>query len=387
MKYTLLLTQRCNLACDYCYVGKSTERMTADLALRVVNFAFRNTPLSEDIDIGFFGGEPLLEFPLIQSVMEMIEQHPAFDPCRVKLGIVTNGTLLSFEIARYLKQHNVALNISCDGRPEVHDKFRHFPNGKGSSGLVEHGIRTALEVYGRVPVNAVYRPETFHQLPETIDYFSSLGVRQIYLNPDFSARWSRKDADDLPLIYGLIADRYMDFYRSAHPHFISLLDSKIALVLRGGYHPAERCRMGEGEFAFAPSGHIYPCERLASCDPEQHSIGNSNRLIQIHALQDHTAPGTAGDTPCSSCAIRDYCMNWCGCSNYFMTGFYNRVGAFHCASERALIDLSLKILKTLESELGPTFFEHVAGRGLAPSAGVAQNEAGATQRRNGSPSQ
>lgn len=80
-------------------------------------------------------------------------------------------------------------------------------------------------------------------------------------------------------------------------------------------------------------------------------------------------------------------MNWCGCSNYFMTGFYNRVGAFHCASERALIDLSLKILKTLESELGPTFFEHVAGRGLAPSVGVAQNEAGATQRRNGSPSQ
>lgn len=342
--------------------------MTPDLALRIVDFAFRNTPSSEDIDIGFFGGEPLLERPLMQAIVEIIEAHPAFDPCRVKLAIVTNGTLLTSDIARYLKQHHVALNISCDGSPDVHDKFRHFPNGQGSSNLVERGIRAALGVYGLVPVNAVYRPETFHRLPETIDYLSSIGVRQIYLNPDFSAPWTEEHANDLPLIYRSLAERYMKFYRDGHPHFISLLDSKIALILRGGYHPMERCRMGTGEFAFSPSGHVYPCERLAGCTPQEHAVGSTQGLIHIGALQDHLAPGPEVNVPCFSCGLREYCMNWCGCSNYFMTGSYNRVGPFQCASERVLVELALDILKTLEADLGPTFFDHLGGHGLAPSA-------------------
>ena len=371
MKYTLFLTERCNLACDYCYVRKSDERMSLGLAEQIVDFAFRHTPLSEEVDIGFFGGEPLLEFPLLQKIVKRIEEHPAFDKCRAKLSVVTNGTLLYSEIVHYLKQHAVALNISCDGCPEVHDKFRHFPNGAGSSRLVERGIRTALEIFGCVPVNAVYRPETIHRLPETVDYLCSLGVRQLHLNPDFSAPWTERHADDVPGIYRSIAERYMKFYRDGRPHFISLIDCKIALILRGGYHPMERCRMGEGEFAFSSSGRIYPCERLAGTDPEKHSIGSTDGLINIGPLRDHFSPGPPVNTPCLSCGLQEYCMNWCGCSNYFMTGSYNRVGPFLCASERAAIELAFDVFRSLEAELGPTFIDHLGGRGAAPSAWIA----------------
>jgi uncharacterized protein len=367
MKYTLFLTQRCNLSCDYCYVGKTKDRMSLEVADRIINFAFRNTPASEDIDIGFFGGEPLLEFPLLEEVTQRIETHAGYDPCRVKLSVVTNGTLLTSKIVRFLKQHCIALTISCDGPSAVHDKYRHFHDGEGTSKEVENGIRTALSVLGRVPVNAVYRPDTIEHLPEVIDYFSSLGLRQIYLNADFSARWTEKDVDRVAPIFQAVADRYMEFYRAGRPHFISLIDSKITVILRGGYQPLERCRMGTGEFAFTPSGHVFPCERLAASEPEMHSIGSSNGMVQIGSLRDHLAPGPPINADCISCGLQTYCVNWCGCSNFFMTGYYNRVSPFLCESEQTLIKLAVLIFETLESELGPTFMDHLGGKGLAQS--------------------
>lgn len=367
MKYTLFLTQRCNLSCDYCYVGKTPDRMSLDVADQIINFAFQNTPLSEDIDIGFFGGEPLLEFPLLEELTRRIQAHQDFDPDRVKLSVVTNGTLVTAEILRYLQQNRIAVTISCDGPAEIHDRHRRFPDGQGSSKAVERGIRTALSILERVPINAVYRPDTMEYLPEAIDYFSSLGVRQIYLNADYSAHWVEKDVRRIAPVFQALANRYMDYYRASVPHFISLIDSKITVMLRGGYQLLERCRMGTGEFAFAPSGHIFPCERLAAAKPQTHSIGSVNGTIRIDPLCDHFASGPTVNAPCVSCGLQPYCVNWCGCSNYFMTGFYNRVSPFLCESEQVLIKLAALVFETLESELGPTFMDHLGGKGLARS--------------------
>lgn len=367
MKYTLFLTQRCNLSCTYCYVGKTDERMSLPVARRIVDFAFSHTPADEDIDLGFFGGEPLLEFPLIQAVTRLIESHDGYDPCRVKLSLVTNGTLLTSHIAEYLRQHRFALTISCDGPPAVHDRFRRLAGGGASSEMVERGIRTALEVLERVPVNAVYRPDTIEHLAIVVDYLSSLGVRQIYLNADFSAQWREADVACVPSAYGALADRYIRFYREGRPHFINLIDSKITVMLRGGYQPLERCRMGTGEFAFGPSGRVYPCERLLSADSEKHAIGSMEGSIQIRGLRNHFAPAETV-TACQSCGLKDYCVNWCGCSNYFMTGVYDRVSPFLCLSERTLIELAARVFQTLEGELGPTFMDHLGGKGVANSA-------------------
>ena len=379
MKYTLFLTHRCNLACDYCYVSKSSDCMSLSVAQRVIDFAFQNTPPADDIEIGFFGGEPLLEFPLLRDVTRIVRSHPSFDPCRVNLSLTTNGTLLTPEIVEFLGEHEVLTTISCDGRPPVHDRFRRMPRGEGSSALVERGIRTAMQKLRHVPVNAVYRPETLAHLPGTIDYFSSLGVREIYLNPDFSATWTPAEVDSIPEVYGAVAARYMQFYRERRPHYISLIDSKITVLLRGGYQENERCHMGEREFAFTASGRVLPCERLASEDLDRHSIGTANGLIRIDPLRNHFAPGPPLNVPCLSCTLQEYCANWCGCSNYLMSGHYNRVGPFLCASERASIELAFNIFRTLESELGPTFMDHLGGR--ARTRSISAHLGGEIERR------
>jgi uncharacterized protein len=171
-----------------------------------------------------------------------------------------------------------------------------------------------------------------------------------------------QDIQALPEVYGQVARRYMEYYVQREPRFINLIDNKIAVILRQGYALSERCSMGRGEFAFSPEGNIYPCERLVGDGTNnRHCIGNVNDGLHFERLACHLVPDQEINTECLSCALREYCMNWCGCSNYMATGYYNRVNHFMCMSEKAAIQAAFNVFKTLEQQLGPTFVEHLSG--------------------------
>ncbi len=358
MKFTICITHRCNLRCDYCYVGKTDATMDLGTAGAVVDWIFAHARKGESIDVGLFGGEPLLAFDLVRAVTNLVENHAQFDQERVTLTLVSNGTIFSSAIASFLREHDITYCLSFDGPPDVHDRFRRFANGRGSADLVETNAHAALAAFGCVPVNAVYRPETFRRLPETVAYLAGLGFRQIYLSPDFSARWTQTDAESLAAIYGEVADLYIDAHLRGEPLFVSLIDSKITVLLRGGYRPEERCQMGKAEFAFTPLGQIYPCERLIGCGTtDAHRIGNVTSGAEPAAL----ATGLK-QPECADCSLGDYCMNWCGCSNFFATGDYGRTGPLICASERAAIASAARAFQAVESKLGPTFTAHLTGQ-------------------------
>lgn len=117
--------------------------------------------------------------------------------------------------------------------------------------------------------------------------------------------------------------------------------------------------MGTAEFAFTPLGQIYPCERLIGCGTTEHRIGSvaaglGERLVS-EAARELRQP------ECRDCTVKDFCMNWCGCSNFFATGDYGRTGPVICASERAAIAAAARAFETVEAQLGPTFMAHLTG--------------------------
>jgi len=361
MKNTLSITQKCNLDCAYCYIKKHEAVMPIDIAEMIINEIFAHAPENEQIDIGFFGGEPLLHFPLIKQIVGMIECHPKFDQSRIDLDVVTNGTIFNDEIADYLTHHNITFCLSCDGPSKIQDMFRTYPSGAASSATVENTIIHALRMLPTVLVNAVYHPSTFESLPDVINYFSYLGLKQIYLSPDFSAQWPMKDARKLYGIYNEIAEQYIAFYLKDDPHYINLIDSKILVMLKGGYTAADRCAMGRKEFAYAPSGHIYPCERLIGADDNnQHCIGHISSGLGHVSPCNNRLKGIMNHE-CINCSIRAYCMNWCGCSNFFSSGNYDRSGPFLCASEKASITAANHALRSLETQLGPAYIDRMMG--------------------------
>jgi uncharacterized protein len=364
MKCTMSITQKCNLRCSYCYLHTHDAVMSPDLARATVDFIYRQTPSGEKIDLGFFGGEPLTEFGLLRQITEYVVTHPDYDLHEVELSLVSNGTIFTPEIAAFVKEYDVSFCVSCDGPPPVQNRFRTFPGGRKSAAIVEGNICRAREELPNLMVNAVYRPETVRNLPEAIDYFSGLGIRRIHINPDYSASWSRDDLAFLHDVYGRIARKYIDFHLAGTPHFINLVDGKLLVILRQGYRTTECCKMGKGEFAFTPSGKIYPCERLIGDDvSSEHCIGDIYAGLDFAKLRQHCHAGQEVNAECLDCSLNAYCMNWCGCSNYFATGYYNRVSPFHCASERAAITAAFQAFEILDQKLGATFHDYLSGGG------------------------
>jgi uncharacterized protein len=298
----------------------------------------------------------------VKEAVSLIERRAESEPNDVRLSLVTNGTLLNDDLIKYLRDRHVILQVSCDGIPRIHDKYRCFPGGSGSSAIVESNLIAAVKSLPAILVNMVYRPDTYSCLPESIAYLASLGINQLILNPDYSATWSDEDIIGLQGIYAQIADLYMDYYRKGSPLFISLIDEKIAVILRGGYGPLERCHMGYKEFAFSPQGFIYPCERLVGDgEDNQHCIGHLEQPEKLTRQYCDSTGNSCKHKECQTCGVADFCMNWCACSNFFSSGDYGRPSSFLCSSERLAIETTQKVLSELETNDQLLFIHHYAG--------------------------
>jgi uncharacterized protein len=362
VKATLLLTTSCNLKCDYCYIHKRDATMSVDIMEKAVNFVFDHTSDNDRIDFGLFGGEPLLAWEQTKQAVKLIEDMANTGNHDVRVSLVTNGTLLNENILSYVRDHCLILQVSCDGIPLVQDAHRRFVNGEGSSKVVEKNIITALHMLPAVLVNMVYGPETYAYLPESIEYLASLGLRQLDLNPDYTAQWLPEHISGLEQTYRRIEGIYLKYYKNNHPLFISLIDEKIAVILRGGYDAGQRCRMGVEELSFSPEGYIFPCERLVGDGlPNQHCIGHLDRPENLRMTHCPLNGTICRNNACRECPVAAYCVNWCGCSNFHATGHYETVSYFICASERLAIESAMRVLKPEDTEQNFAFINHYVG--------------------------
>jgi len=131
----------CNLDCVYCYKGEKKNVRVNTKPFEV--FLEKALPLYKKIQVAFHGGEPLLCFKEIKSI---VEKFPPWNR-GIYYSIQTNATLLSEEIVEFLKYYNFGVGVSLDGPRDFHDKLRVFPNKKGSFEEVMRGIRL-LKEYG-----------------------------------------------------------------------------------------------------------------------------------------------------------------------------------------------------------------------------------------------
>jgi len=143
---TLGITEQCNLRCRYCaysgaYRGERTHNnrhMSTEVALRGVDQFLAQSTGRNPISISFFGGEPLVAFELVRSVVEHVEQH--YPQCRCHFGMTTNAVQLKGAVADFLVRHKILLGVSLDGPQAVHDANRRFPGQQGSWEVVMRNL-------------------------------------------------------------------------------------------------------------------------------------------------------------------------------------------------------------------------------------------------------
>ena len=359
MDLSLFLTHDCNLRCTYCYGGKKFKKeMPLSVAKKSFEFVQpfleekKNKKLFEPVcHVGFFGGEPFAAFELLKTCTSLAKEllsSPQFT-------LTTNGTFLKEKTISFLKENEFSVAVSIDGCREAHEATRPFASGKSSFDKVLVGLESLITSKLGCETISVIDPANVAFLGDSVKFLAEQGVRNISLNPNFDAYW--KDADLEVWKQGLtdVAAFYTDSFRKGRNVDVNVFDEKITTWVKGGFGSEDYCKFGEGTIAVAPSGNIYPCERLVGDDRNpEFCIGtifegfNSRRdeLVCLTKEKNET---------CQSCALEARCMNWCPCQNLASSGSINHPGSLVCWHDQVLIELADEVASTLYAEKNPLF--------------------------------
>ncbi len=358
MDLTLNLTHDCNLACRYCYAGAPRRAvMPWSIVTAALDLAFEATPAGSVLQLSFFGGEPLLEWVLLQRCVDEAETRAAASGARFLPTITTNATLLTADRARWLANHRVDVALSLDGNRAGHEATRPTRAGASSFDAALAGLRAMLPLQPGLEVIDVVDPANVEHVADGIRFLLDEGVQEIGLSPNFTGDWTAARRDEWSRQYAAIADLVIAEFRRDRSPAINFVDGKIITGLRGEFPCADRCSFGEQEIAVAPSGCIYPCERLVGEDLGAHAIGHVNSGIDHQALGAELRQRGNTDASCLTCTLRPRCMNWCGCINLATTGATDHVSPLLCFHEQLCIDEADRVAEVLWGEKNSAFLK------------------------------
>lgn len=334
----LMVNHACNLRCTYCYTGtKFSRAMPFEIAARCVDRACNSLDSGGILELSFFGGEPLLEAGLIQRVMTHAQKHCAERGRGVEFSLTTNGTIDTPQAWEILLNPAVDLTVSFDGLPEIHNRHRVDIDGAPTSARVVASIQRLVTSGKSFQVIAVVRPDTVAALPAGLRYLRELGVDLVVPSLDLWTRWSDDDLKGLERALSESAEVWLE----GLPQFgVSWFNEKAVELSGVPLSDNARCGFGAGEIAVAPSGHLYPCERLIGVDEPTNPM-----RLPGHAL--------TGADFCfgQRCNTASTCGLSCSCSNYVRSGNITTTDPLLDVLDRVCLRETRRVLTSLQTDV------------------------------------
>lgn len=340
----LQVTQNCNLRCEYCvYSGTYNNRthcnsiMSEEMAFKSIDFLKSHSSNVDVVDIGFYGGEPLLEFGLIKKCIEYSEK--IFKDKTIHFSMTTNATLLTMEMFEYFREHNLTLTISLDGPSYIHDRYRKFyKTREGSHKYVYSILKRICEKYPEdienyVIVNVVVdQSENFKEVNEFFckdNIFKLFQVTLSLINDDYS-KCNRSSSDTFvrELNYELFKMYLKMFGRIKENNVSPLLHTneimtgvrrinrkgRIGGVVDETSHHGGPCVPGQKSLFIDTKGDFFPCEKV----PENNclfKIGDLKNGFNMKSIVNMLNIESCMTDTCHNCWAYDYCTICVATSN------------------------------------------------------------------------
>jgi len=328
---TLQCDQRCNLACLYCtYSGNyenqrthSNLSMSLDMMKKGVDFLMSRSRNVKEVALGYYGGDPLLQFENIKKLVAYVKEE--YQGRRVRHTMTTNGTLFNDEILTFLQENNFNVSISLDGPKFLHDQNRVFPDGSGSFDIIME--------------NVMYIREAYPKLYENVMFLSTVapGVDFACVNDFYNAEDVLADGR---VMQNMVVDHgakepviYDDLYNTTYTYnqmkvLLSALGlyskEKISKLFSTGLsnavmmhkhlsivkmperaHPSGPCIPGVLRPIIDVHGHIYPCERVSEYDTMK--IGHIDSGFDLDKALTILNVGKMTEDECKNCWSFSHC--------------------------------------------------------------------------------
>lgn len=369
------LTNQCNLSCQYCYEFGEDKIATPEgrkkfmdweTAKTSVDFLFAQSEGRRAVHVTFFGGETLMNFPLLQSVVDYSRTRAEERGVSVDFSLTTNATLLTPAIIDYLAENRVGVTVSLDGPREMNDKFRIFANGRGSYDIIAPKVRDLLARHHTRPI-AARVTMTSHAMDVFKIYrhlkhdlgFHEVGFAPVTTSPDRLYSINEPGMDEVFAQFGELAKEYLQFALRGELHGFSNVSDTLA-ELHQGVNKSHPCGAGLGLVGVGPSGDIAPCHRFV--DSDQHALGSVFSGIDKKKQSAFLDRGNIQAKPdCHTCWARPLCAGGCHHEAFVRYGDTGHPNLHYCTWIRGWTHTCLEIYGVI-AEKNPSFLEYFAER-------------------------
>jgi uncharacterized protein len=364
----LNVTNQCNLACTYCYEygedkivdtahGAQPKFMAEQTARDSVELLLRES--GRVAHLTFFGGETLLNFPVLQSTIAYARRRAAEEGKEIDFSLTTNATLLRPDIIEFLAENNVGVTVSIDGPREMQDKFRVFHNGSGSYDIVAPKIKELLRRHRTRPIGArvTLTSDTlditriYQHLTEEIGFWE-VGFAPVTTSPQQTYAIGERGFDRmLDQFRSLARDFAENIAENRHHGFSNVKDT--LEEIHKGVSKAYPCGAGLGLLGVSTSGDVALCHRFAGSDAHQFGTVKDgiDRRAQTAFLEHHHI---ADKTDCRTCWARPLCSGGCYHEAHVRYGDTMRPNLHYCEWIRGWTNTCLEIYGEL-AERNPGF--------------------------------
>ncbi len=346
----------CNLRCKYCFAstgdfGGGRKLMPMEVAKKAIDFLIENSGKRRNLEVDFFGGEPLLNFDVVKETVEYAKNREKNNNKNFRFTITTNGVLLDDEKIEYINHHMNNVVLSLDGRREINDRVRRRVDGSGSYDLILPKFLKLVE--GRKDkdyyVRGTFTKYNLDFLKDVL-HINDCGFDQISVEPvvcDSSCEYAITE-EDLPKIfeqYELLANKIVQKKKNNHKinffHFMIDLNQGPCLIKR-----LKGCGCGNEYVAISPDGWIYPCHQLMGV--EKWKMGNvaENKLDQ-KIKKDFSKTTIFHKEECKNCWARFYCSGGCNANNHQYAGNILKPYKISCEMEKKRIECAIMIKAAL----------------------------------------
>ena len=368
----LHVAHTCNLNCSYCFASQGRyqgERalMSFEVGKRAMDFLIENSGSRRNLEVDFFGGEPLMAWDTVVQTVEYARSIEKQHGKRFRFTITTNGILLDDEKIDYINREMSNCVLSLDGRREVTDRIRKTINGKSCFDIIVPKFQKLVQNRG---TKDYYVRATFtkYNLDFTDDILAmrDLGFVQLSAEPvvtDPSMPYAINE-EDLPRVFSeydklcdVMANRTEDKFNFFH-FMVDLNAGPCAIKrLRG-------CGCGNDYVAVEPHGDIYPCHQFVGI--EQWKMGNLydgtfNDDIKTYFSKVHVYSKEG----CRSCWAKFFCSGGCNANSFIYEGDVKKPYKIACEMQKKRLECAIALAadRAVKGHEAPSMSEAPASMG------------------------
>ena len=355
----LHVAHTCNLNCSYCFASQGKyagERaiMSEEVGKRALDFLIENSGTRHNLEVDFFGGEPLMNLDVVKSLVAYAREREKECGKNFRFTLTTNGVLIDDDLIDFANREMSNVVLSLDGRKEIHDRFRVDYAGKGSFDKIVPKFQKLVEARGG---KDYYMRGTFtHANPDFVNDirtmldlgFNELSMEPVVCAPDDPSALTDEDLEIVMKQYEELASLMLERRRAGKPftfyHYMIDLSGGPCIFKR-----VSGCGSGTEYMAVTPWGDLYPCHQFVG--DEKFKLGDIYKGVTNTDLQGQFKKCNVYAHPeCKDCWAKLYCSGGCAANAYHATGEITGIYESGCKLFRKRMECAifLEAIKSLD---------------------------------------